>query len=360
MPGEDASMLPHRFHNLATSCLAPLDVSRLMEMAETPGTADAPAVLVLTSIFDTDADFLQLQLAAEGYASHRLNCEQLSDYHLSQTFENGRLTCELRDGGRSLVLDPSIVVLRHFGDVATTPRADDPESIFRHAQRNRLIHNLRSMFPCARWINPAPAVERCQNRLLQIRLADIAGFTVPPTIVTNDAARAEKFRQAHGPVIAKAIGHHGIRIGSMLYDFHGSLVDGSPGLDALRTENPVLLQQYLYKSAEIRVFVVGDALVTVRITSPMDALLPVDMHTTSLASYDYELLQPDTSFLRPCRDLMKTLGLAYGAIDLLELRDGSVVFLEVNPGGDWMWIESQTSCGITGLFASHVAAMLRN
>jgi len=37
------------------------------------------------------------------------------------------------------------------------------------------------------------------------------------------------------------------------------------------------------------------------------------------------------------------LGLRYSAIDLIRTQDGDLVFLEVNPNGEWMWLEDM--CG---------------
>jgi glutathione synthase/RimK-type ligase-like ATP-grasp enzyme len=36
---------------------------------------------------------------------------------------------------------------------------------------------------------------------------------------------------------------------------------------------------------------------------------------------------------------MKSLGLSFGAIDLVQKPDGEFVFLEVNPSGQWLWLD---------------------
>ena len=45
--------------------------------------------------------------------------------------------------------------------------------------------------------------------------------------------------------------------------------------------------------------------------------------------------------------MIKSLGLSYGAIDFLIDEDGKLNFLEINPTGDWMWIERQTKLPVT-------------
>jgi len=39
--------------------------------------------------------------------------------------------------------------------------------------------------------------------------------------------------------------------------------------------------------------------------------------------------------------MMVELGLVYAAFDLIETRSGDFVFLEVNPTGEWAWLEEQ-------------------
>jgi hypothetical protein len=46
--------------------------------------------------------------------------------------------------------------------------------------------------------------------------------------------------------------------------------------------------------------------------------------------------------------MMARLGLAYGAFDLRRReRDGAVLFLEVNPAGQWLYVEEVTGQPIT-------------
>jgi glutathione synthase/RimK-type ligase-like ATP-grasp enzyme len=40
---------------------------------------------------------------------------------------------------------------------------------------------------------------------------------------------------------------------------------------------------------------------------------------------------------------MQRLGLVYGAIDLRRRSDGRDVFLEVNPAGEWRFVEERTA-----------------
>ena len=45
--------------------------------------------------------------------------------------------------------------------------------------------------------------------------------------------------------------------------------------------------------------------------------------------------------------LMQSLGLHYGAIDMRQTPEGDVVFLEINPAGQWLFVEDRTGQPIT-------------
>lgn len=52
--------------------------------------------------------------------------------------------------------------------------------------------------------------------------------------------------------------------------------------------------------------------------------------------------------------MVRYLGLAYAAIDLIVSRDGRVVFLELNPSGAWAWLDAAVDAGITDLVAGRL------
>jgi hypothetical protein len=54
--------------------------------------------------------------------------------------------------------------------------------------------------------------------------------------------------------------------------------------------------------------------------------------------------------------LMQRLGLAFGAVDMRRTPDGRHVFLEINPAGQWLFVEDRTGQPITGALCSLMAA----
>jgi glutathione synthase/RimK-type ligase-like ATP-grasp enzyme len=59
------------------------------------------------------------------------------------------------------------------------------------------------------------------------------------------------------------------------------------------------------------------------------------------------------------RDLMCALGLTFGALDLIRTPDGRYVFLEVNPNGQWLWLEDRLDFPISRRIADWLTTQAR-
>jgi glutathione synthase/RimK-type ligase-like ATP-grasp enzyme len=55
--------------------------------------------------------------------------------------------------------------------------------------------------------------------------------------------------------------------------------------------------------------------------------------------------------------LLRVLGLQYGAVDMRRSDDGRYVFLEVNPAGQWLFVERLTGLPISEALVDHLARL---
>jgi glutathione synthase/RimK-type ligase-like ATP-grasp enzyme len=60
-----------------------------------------------------------------------------------------------------------------------------------------------------------------------------------------------------------------------------------------------------------------------------------------------------------CMDLVRRLGLRFGAIDLVLEPSGDYRFLEVNPNGQWGWIQTRTGQPIAGAIVDEMLGLWR-
>ena len=71
----------------------------------------------------------------------------------------------------------------------------------------------------------------------------------------------------------------------------------------------------------------------------------------------HEAIELPADIVDKCRALTKALDLRYGAIDLIADRDGRYWFLEINPNGQWAWIERRTGLPLASAIVDELEAI---
>jgi hypothetical protein len=209
---------------------------------------------------------------------------------------------------------------------------------------------------------PAPVVRRAQKKIRQLELAVRLGFEIPPTLVTNDPNEALDFvRACNGRLISKQIGFADLaRTDSDAYlryterVTHRDLVH----IEALR-RCPLILQAEVGKRHELRVTVVGDDMFTVAIHSQGNPRTALDWRRYDDARTSHQITTLPEDVAERCRRLTSALGLGYAAFDLIVTPDDRYVFVEVNPNGQYLWLEELTGIPISEAIAAFLASGLR-
>ncbi len=196
------------------------------------------------------------------------------------------------------------------------------------------------------WINPPAADQVAARKTYQLKVAKQVGLRVPDTLVTSNPGDAAGFIHEHTDrsVICKAFS-------ATEHDWRETRIVGSQELEVLDNVRfaPVIFQEYIPAHADLRVTVVGQEVFPAAIYS-QDTAYPVDFRIDMNRARTEAVELPD-SVASQLQGLMARLGLVYGAIDMRLTPDGEYVFLEVNPAGQWLFIEQRTGQPITRALA---------
>jgi hypothetical protein len=191
------------------------------------------------------------------------------------------------------------------------------------------------------WISPPDATCRASNKLLQLRVAHRAGLRVPRTLVSQDPEKVRAFCAAEGGrVVVKPI------VGVQ----DTPLMTGLVRLDTLTDDAirvcPATYQEYIPGTHHLRISCFGDALFTAMLeTETLDWRYPLDARVTP-----FEL---DGQTVPRIRRILAELGLRMGMVDMKLDEAGVPVWLEVNPQGQFMFLEGM--CGSLRLSRSFCA-----
>jgi len=218
----------------------------------------------------------------------------------------------------------------------------------------RYLEGLWATLDC-QWLPSTPAVDRmADNKLVQLALAAQLGFLVYPTLVTNDPqAYLDFYATCNAHLVSKSLVNTEVK-----RDGEAHVVVYTHPVRRRDASNfrsiqyaPVIFQAYIPKQVEVRVTVVGTRVFAAEIASQESNLTRHDWRHYEDPRVRYEVHTLPHHMETRCVQLVERLGLCYGAIDLILTPADEYVFLEINPNGQWGFIELATGLPIASTIA---------
>ncbi len=117
----------------------------------------------------------------------------------------------------------------------------------------------------------------------------------------------------------------------------------------------MILQREISKASDLRVTVVGDDVFAVSIDSQTQTETEVDWRKGDGLQLGHAITQLPDEIASRCVELVRAMDLRFGAIDLIEDREGRYWFLEINPNGQWAWLETRTGAPIASAIVDELA-----
>lgn len=303
-------------------------------------------MLALSSIGDVTTDYVVSAVEAQGYPILRVNTDDLLA-KWSVVWRSSDATLRSEHAEINLANVRAVYFRRAY---PPTPLDGTDREAWQFAAREArtMLIGLYAHLECP-WISNFSAIRAAENKPRQLRLATRLGFNVPETVITTDSGVARSFIES-GATVLKALSYGDLGKGKVL---HTTLLSNwSDDFAADIEVCPVLLQRHIVKAADWRVTVVDDTVFCCRIDSQAHPEYALDMRRgladTSMA-HTLQQLSPDLESLFV--ELVRALGLRFGAIDIVEDTNGMMWFLEINPNGQWAWIEDRTGAPISSTIA---------
>ena len=209
-----------------------------------------------------------------------------------------------------------------------------------------LVLSLSGLFPNAKWINNYYDLRFPSQRINQIPLAKQLEIPIPATLVTNQYEPIVSFLKQYSSCIIKPMDYSGFLHDDKQYACYTRPIDFET-IDSLRDSihlAPVFIQQRISKKAEYRVTLIGKKSFVCRIETEHlnDAEVNQDWRVTEP---DKLVHTPDTlpeDYIAKLHKMLELLGLNFGAFDIIRGDDDILYFIELNPNGQWYWIEILT------------------
>lgn len=317
-------------------------------------------ILVIADEQDAAASRVEATLQTRGCRHARLTPRALAagDATIALNLRRDGSQCRLRLAGTSIALDD----LRAVWYAGTL--CPDVAAIRTDGERQFALRQWRAFGVAVCEAISAPAfpgrladIERSEVKWVQLVTAAALGFTVPDTVIGTDRDEVCSLFNIHG----------GNLISKVLVP---PLIDGPTCIRRLTAPvtrrdmlyadrirwGPAIVQPNLRKRLELRVTVVEDRVFSAAIFSQVNRRTRSDWrrhcHDTP-----YQRITLDDDVDCRCIRLVRSFGLRFAALDLVVTERDELVFLELNPLGQWLWVEEKTGLPIAEAIGKALLSM---
>lgn len=310
-------------------------------------------ILLITNKDDITTDFVVNKLNKAGSNYFRFNTEELLS-KIGVNFNLKRNEYLLIDHANNFALDLSSVQSVYFRR-PLLPNIDElslpmPEARYVLREINFVMEGLYKFLKECFWISPVFSIREAENKIYQLQLAHQIGFAIPNSIITTLYEKAIDFINSNNyDCIIKPI-----RDGIIGSEDNSDIIFTNPlgkeNLNVLDTIDkcPTYIQNKINKVADIRVTVVGRKVFVTKIYSQEYDETRIDWRKGQNFHLRHERINLPSDLEVKCIELVERLGLCFGAIDLALTREGEYIFFEINPNGQWGWIEKRLGYDISG------------
>jgi len=221
---------------------------------------------------------------------------------------------------------------------------------FAESETAQAINGILDSLSCA-WVNDRAADEAAHHKPYQWSVAQEVGLRVPRTLVTTQPDAARRFIDEVG--IGRTVFKAFLAILEAYRETRLVVKEDVDRLDLVRLA-PVIFQEYI-EGVDLRISVVGERVFAAEIDAQATSY-PVDMRMVIGEAAIRPVALPGSVHAQILA-LQRRLDLSYGAIDMRRTPSGDHYFLEVNPAGQWLFVEQRTGMPISQAMADYLMGL---
>lgn len=200
---------------------------------------------------------------------------------------------------------------------------------------------LLSNFSGTKWIDKPRAIIDAENKPVQLQNAYQVGFTIPDTLVSQDKDRIEAFFQEHsGEVIVKPL-----KASIKKQIFTVSLPQDSFEEQDQFSSFPAIYQQKINGDTHFKIVCLPNEIFTFMIQSN-------ELDWRKNRDIKIQKIETDQQIAKQCKLLLEKLNLTMGIIDAKKFGD-QIYFLEINPQGQFLFLEAMTGFNLRNAYAEY-------
>lgn len=311
-------------------------------------------ILLVTNRRDITTDYVVAEIRRRQMPFFRLNTELLPS-SLCTMSDRKRSSWSIAIDGKEIRGDQvkAAYFRRPGAPILSEEITDTGEKGYIAAEWGSFLKSLYMRLE-GQWLNEPTNIFLAEDKPRQLLMADELGFDTPQACITNDIRSVRATTFGH-PSIAKPL-REALLAGNnervMFTSRVRELLDADASSIALA---PIIVQHEIIKKYDIRATVVGHQVFATAIWSQDNKETEVDWRQGARTDLKHERIELPADVSQKCIKLVTSLGLKFGAIDFICDRQDKLWFLEINPNGQWAWIENLTGYPIAQAIVDELA-----
>lgn len=301
--------------------------------------------LIISSTIDFSTDLVCYQLMMSGEKFYRLNRDEFIKHNIVVDLQKKSMMISIEDEEYNIQFEQLKGVF-YRAPVFLRTQAKAELSVQEQLERNQWSSFLRNLiiFQNANWINNPVYTYRAENKMFQLCVAESCGLQIPKTYVSNIIS--VNMLEREKKYIVKSLDT------ALFYDTqnnkemftYSNVVSGEELQDYELASAPIIIQEFLNPKVDCRVTYIQGKLFPVKILQNGEGLYGDWRLRKDELEYVPFQLPPNIS-MAICK-LMQKLEIQFGGIDLAIVGE-KYFFIEVNPTGEWGWLEIKTGMQIS-------------
>jgi glutathione synthase/RimK-type ligase-like ATP-grasp enzyme len=223
------------------------------------------------------------------------------------------------------------------------------------------LEGFLAHIPRERWINHPAANAHAAHKLEQLTRARQFELAIPVTLLTQSAEEALAFwQECGGCVVVKPLSSGYLERLVAENDtqvFTSAVTQEDINSFDLVTHCPTLFQKRIDKSYDVRATIIDDFSVFVKLVATDRDCQRLDIRRNNMEDVKYSPVEPPEAIRSATLALIRSYGLRFAAIDFAIDKFGNWVFLEINPNGQWAWLDLIGRVDIASGFIGQVTSI---
>ncbi|MDR0854146.1 MAG: hypothetical protein LBN34_07240 [Clostridiales Family XIII bacterium] len=323
-------------------------------------------VLLVTFAVDSHLPFVTKQLDRLGQSWELLTTDLLGEKtniiieasgekhtHVEYVVDSGKVVLPSQVG---CVWNRRRIVSPMSPDTGTGDRLADQ---YIREQKIALLENGLS-FIHSDWINSTYAQALAKPKVQQLNRALSYGLKIPATLCSCRPQEVQSFADSSpNGLITKVITPGTPLVDSfdkqyMIFtqNFNQEKISDEQILSA-----PAIYQEKITKKFEVRVVIVGENFFACKIDSQASEKTQLDWRHYDFDNVPHEPIIVPQKVRNALAEFVNSYGLVFATVDLAVTQDDEWVFFEINPNGQWAWLEELAGLPIGCAIATELSRL---